>query len=92
MAYTYGLSTVRETEDGLNCIDISVYITGVADFHDIGLIQELMEEIQSDFMYNHLPSDAMYFFKKAEFHNDVFRFFNEEDFSEYLIERYGNEW
>ena len=92
MAYTYGLSRVRATEEGLNCIDISVYLNGTADFNNVCLLQELMEEIQLDFLYDHLPSEAMYFFKKAEFHNDVFRFFDEEDFGEYLKERFGDEW
>lgn len=73
------------TCDGLDCIDLSYYISIDKSLEDV------MQEIQMDFMYDHLPSDAMYIFGSPDFHEDVFRAMDEEAFETYLLERFPEE-
>lgn len=74
------------TREGLDCIGIESYI-------DIDSpLSDSMEEIQIAFQYRSLPSGALAVFRRPEFHGEVFRFMDEEDFEEYLCERYPEEW
>lgn len=77
-------SLLDETYDGLDCIDLTYYI-------DIDKsLEDIMTEIQIDFEYDHLTSDAMYIFSKPCFHHDVFRAMDEGEFDKYLRERYAD--
>ena len=71
-----------ETCDGLDCIDITYYIDITKTLEDV------MQEIQMDFQYDHLPSEAMYIFSQPHFHQDVFRGMGVSDFEKYLRQRY----
>lgn len=73
------------TREGLDCIGIELYI-------DIDRpLYESMQEIQLAYQYRSLPSDAMAVFDMREFCGEVFRFMDEEEFEEYLCERYPDE-
>lgn len=75
----------KDTLRGLDCIDFYYYITVDKSLDDV------MQEIQRDYEYDQLPSEAMYIFEAPEFHNDVFRGLDEEAFEEYLRKRYFEE-
>jgi hypothetical protein len=70
------------TREGLDCIGLELYI-------DLDTsLDESMQEIQMAFQYHSLPSDAMSIFRNRAFNGEVFRFMDEEDFEEYLRDRY----
>ena len=70
------------TKEGLDCIGVELYIDLDSSLSDS------MDEIQMAFQYRSLPSDAMSVFSSRAFQGEVFRFMDEEDFEEYLRERY----
>ena len=85
------------TCDALDCIDLTYYINAdLADFieeADTDDILDVMAQIQLDFERDHLPSDAMYILSDPDFHGDVFRAMDDEEFLHYLVaavKREGN--
>lgn len=78
-------SLLDRTCDGLDCIDLTYYIDMDKTLADV------MQEIQRDYMYDHLPSGAMYIFGSSDFHDDVFRAMDEEEFEAYLLDRFREE-
>ena len=74
------------TKEGLDCIDLTLYI-------DIDKsLEDSMLEIQMAYEYHSLPSDAIAIFDDRDFHNDVFFYMDEDEFDEYLCNRYPDEY
>ena len=78
-------SLLERTFDGLDAIDLTYYIGMDKTLLDV------MQEIQMDYMYDHLPSQAMHVFGSPDFHDDVFRAMDEEEFETYLLARFREE-
>jgi len=76
----------NDTVMGLDCIDFSYYIDEL-DIGDYDSVVSVMEHIQYDYMNDFLPSNAMYFFRREAFHDDVFRGMDVEEFAGYLLDR-----
>lgn len=87
---------VLKTLDALDSIDLTYYLNVGSEDEVCEYIKELtyddildvMAMIQMDYERNRLPSGAMYVLAGAEFHHDVFRAIDEEDFIRYVYHRY----
>ena len=73
------------TREGLDCIDMTLYINIDESLADN------MEAIQQAFQNHSMPYAAIEIFSGREFHNDPFFYMDEEDFEEYLLDRYPDE-
>lgn len=88
-------SLLERTVDALDCIDIAFYIN-VSDDEMQGFLDDIcaydlldiMALIQLDYERERLPYDAMRILNGRDFHYDVFRGMDEEDFLHYLEDRY----
>ena len=81
----YNNRMLNLTREGLDCIELDAYIDIDKSLDDV------MQEIQMAYEYHSLPSDATAIFNMREFRSDVFRFMDEQDFEEYLLDRYPDE-
>lgn len=79
-------TALERTVDGLDCIDLSYYIPET-DCLNVIDVEDIMIEIQTDYLNDHLPSDAMYIFSQPMFHHDVFHVMDEDQFAAYLSSR-----
>ena len=79
-------TALEHTVYGLDCIDLSYYIPET-DCLSIIDVEDIMIEIQTDYLNDHLPSDAMYVFSHPMFHHDVFHVMDEDQFASYLSAR-----